>query len=312
MQIATPEAAAPEALYRAERQRLWALAYRMTGTVEDAEDVVQEAFVRLLARAPEEERRVGWLVRTATHLSIDALRRRRRRAYKGPWLPGPVETEEAPDRLPGTAADPEARYGLRESVTYAFLIALEALAPRQRAVLLLRDVMGQSAGDAAAALGVSETNARVLHHRARRAMEAYDRARCVPTEALCARHRAALEAFAAALEAQDGARVEALLAEAAQTTTDADGAYTALPAPLVGRERVARLYLAAARHRAAGGTRSEIRLVNALPALLVSVLAPVRRQAPRTLLRCELDAEGRIAAVQAVLAPRKLAALRFP
>jgi RNA polymerase sigma-70 factor (ECF subfamily) len=305
-------AAELEALYRGERRRLWALAYRMTGTAEDAEDVVQEAFARLLAGAPEPERRAGWLVRTATHLAIDALRRRRRRAYAGPWLPGPIETEgDALDAIASDAPDAETRYGLAESVTFAFLLALEALGPRQRAVLLLRDVMGQSADEVAAALGITAANARVLHHRARRAMEGYDRRRCVPDAALRERHRAALEAFVAALEAQDGARVEALLAESARTLTDADGAYTALAVPLDGRARVARLYLVAALHRKAGGARFETRIVNGLPAVLVTVLHPVRKQAPCTLLRCELDAAGRIELVHAVLAPRKLAALRF-
>jgi RNA polymerase sigma-70 factor (ECF subfamily) len=309
-----PVSGSLDALYRAERGRLWALAYRMTGTPQDADDVVQEAFARLLAQDAAPTGAVApWLVRVVMNLAIDALRRRRRRAYTGPWLPGPVETPEddACDALPSAAPDPEARYGQRESVTYAFLLALEALGPRQRAVLLLRDVMGQSARDVAAALSISEANVRVLHHRARRGMASYDAQRCVPTAALRERHRAALEAFVAALEAQDGARCEALLAESARTVTDADGAYTALLVPLEGRARVARLYLVAALHRKAGGARYETRLVNGLPAVLVTVLHPVRRQAPRTLLRCELDADGRIALVQSLLAPRKLAALRF-
>ena len=103
----------------------------------------------------------------------------------------------------------------------------------------------------------------------------------------------------------------ALLAESARTVTDAGGAYTALLVPLEGRARVARLYLVAALHRQAGGARYEMRIVNGLPAVLVTLLHPVRRQAPRTLLRCELDADGRIALVHSVLAPRKLAALHF-
>jgi RNA polymerase sigma-70 factor (ECF subfamily) len=303
-----------EALFREQQRRLWALAYRMTGTAEDADDVVQEAFARLLAQPePLEGAGAPWLVRVVTNLSIDALRRRKRRAYAGPWLPGPIETgaPDPVDALPSAGPDPEARYGALESATFAFLLALEALGPRQRAVLLLRDVMGESPRDAALALGVSEANARVLHHRARRSMAAYDARRCIPTPALRERHRAALEAFVAALQSQDGARAEALLAEAARTVTDADGAYTALAVPLEGRQRVARLYLVAALHRRAGGARFETRIVNGLPAVLVSVAQPVRRQAPRTLLRCELDAAGRIELVHAVLAPRKLAALRF-
>jgi RNA polymerase sigma-70 factor (ECF subfamily) len=310
-----PSASALEDLFRAERPRLWGLAYRMTGTVEDADDVVQEAFARLLASPPDAGAELPrWLVRVATNLAIDALRRRRRRAYTGPWLPVPIDTreEDALDGAPAPDPDPEQAYGRRESLTFAFLLALEALGPRQRAVLLLRDVLGLSAREAADAIGASEANVRVLHHRARTAMADYDRSRCIPDAALRARHRAALEAFLAALFAQDAARLESLLAETARTTTDAAGEYTALAAPLEGRPRVARLYLAATLHRQAGGVRVERREVNGLPALLVTVVRPVRRQAPRTLLRCELDESGRIAWVQAVLATRKLAALRFP
>lgn len=303
------------ALFRAQRGRLWGLAYRLTGSAEDADDVVQETFTRLLAQPPDAPADAlgPWLVRVATNLGIDALRRRRRRAYAGPWLPSPVETDDDPlDALASEAPDPEARYGLAESATYAFLLALEALGPRQRAALLLRDVLGHSVGEAAALLGASEGALRVLHLRARRALARYDRERCVPTPALRERHRAVLERFVACLLAQDARGLEALLADAVETVTDAAGEYTALAAPLVGRARVARLYLAAAQHRQAGGTRNELRLVNGLPALLITLLRPVRRQAPRTLLRCELDGDGRVRLVQAILAPRKLAALAPP
>jgi RNA polymerase sigma-70 factor (ECF subfamily) len=302
------------ALFRAQRGRLWGLAYRLTGSAEDAEDVVQEAFVRLVARPPEAapDSLGPWLARVATNLGIDALRRRRRRAYAGPWLPAPVETadEEWLAAQPSESPGPEARYGLAESATYAFLLALEALSPKQRAVLLLRDVLGHSARETADLLGTSEGSVRALHLRARRALEAYDAARCIPTPELRARHRAALEGFLGRLLAQDARGVEELLAESVQTVTDAAGEYTALAVPLAGRERVARLYLMAALHRQAGGARTEIRDVNGLPAALITLERPVRRQAPRALLRCELGEDGRIRLVHAILAPRKLAALR--
>jgi RNA polymerase sigma-70 factor (ECF subfamily) len=303
-----------DALFRAERRRLWGLAYRLTGSAEDAEDVVQEAFARLVAQpaAPPPEDAGPWLARVATNLGIDALRRRRRRAYPGPWLPSPIETTDAEGfgGQRGRSPDPETRYGLAESASYAFLLALEALTPRQRAVLLLRDVLGHSARETAGLVGASEGGVRVLHLRARRALEAYDEARCLPTPELRERHRAALQRFLDCLLAQDARGVEAILTESVETVTDAAGEYTALATPLAGRARVARLYLMAALHRRAGGTRTEIRLVNGLPAALVTLEQPVRRQAPRTLLRCELDADGRIRLVQAILAPRKLAALR--
>jgi RNA polymerase sigma-70 factor (ECF subfamily) len=302
------------ALFESQRRLVWGLAYRLTGSREDADDVVQEAFERLLARPPRAPvAELGpWLARVATHLGIDALRRRRRRAYAGPWLPSPIEADD-----PALAAaaseelDPEARYGLVESVTYAFLIALEVLGPRQRAVLLLRDVLGRSARETAELIGGSEGSVRVLHLRARRALEDYDKLRCLPTAELRERHGAALRRFLDCLLAQDARGLEAILAESVQTVTDAAGEYTALAAPLAGRERVARLYLMAALHRREGGMRTAIREINGLPAALIALAHPVRRQAPRALLRCELDDTGRIGIVHAILAPRKLAALRF-
>jgi RNA polymerase sigma-70 factor (ECF subfamily) len=248
----------------------------------------------------------------ATNLGIDALRRRRRRSYAGPWLPSPVEEEpeDGATQVAWDLPDPEARYSLSESATYAFLVALEALSPRQRAVLLLRDVLGHSALEAGEVIGASEGGVRVLHMRARRALEGYDLHRCVPTPELRERHRAVLQRFVDCLQAGDARGIEEILGASVETVTDAAGEYTALATPLAGRERVARLYLMAARMRAEGGVRTEIRTVNGLPAALVTVLQPVRRQAPRTLLRCELDAEGRIRLVQAILAPAKLASLR--
>ena len=293
---------------------MWGLAYRMTGSAEDADDVVQEAFVRLVAQPPDSaiEELGPWLRRVATNLAIDALRRRRRRAYLGPWLPSPVETSDADwlDARASESPDPEVRYSLAESVTYAFLLALEALGPRQRAVLLLRDVLGYSALETAGLIGASEGNVRVLHLRARRALEEYDKSRCIPTPELLAQHRSALDRLLGCLLSQDAQGLEALLAESVHTVTDAAGQYTALATPMAGRARVARFYLMAALQRRGPDTRIEVRLVNGLPAALITLARPVRRQAPRTLLRCELDDGGRIRLVHAVLAPRKLAALR--
>jgi RNA polymerase sigma-70 factor (ECF subfamily) len=302
------------ALFAAQRRSLWALAYRLTGSGEDAEDAVQEAFTRLAAQpergsVPEPGR---WLVRVVTHLAIDALRRRRRRRYVGPWLPSPVEGEDD-DRiaqLASAAPDPERRYALAESASFAFLLALEALSPRQRAVLVLRDVLGHSGVETGERLGISEGNVRVLHLRARRALAAYDRERSAPTPELRARHARVLARFLACLEAQDAPALEALLHESVETLTDAGGAYTALVAPLRGRRRVARLYLAAALHRRSSAPLSDLRLVNGLPAALITLAAPARRQAPRSLLCVTLDADARIRRLYAVLSPRKLAALR--
>ena len=113
------------------------------------------------------------------------------------------------------------------------------------------------------------------------------------------------------LLAQDTSALEALFTESVRTVTDANGEYTALAQPIVGRTRVARFYQMAALHRQTSDARSEIRIVNGLPALLTVLGRPVRRQAPRSLLRVELDGDGLIREVQVVLAPHKLGAVRF-
>lgn len=306
------------ALFRSDRRRLWNLAYRMTGSGEDADDVVQTAFMRLVERSADErvETPSAWLWRVTANESLDLLRKRRRRRYDGPWLPTPVssstlelEPESRASDSDGHAArsSPERRYELAESASYAYLLALEALGPRQRAVLLLRDVFDHSAEEAASILGTSAGNVRVLHLRARRRLEPYDRERCLPSPALVLRHREALARFLACLKTDDVAALEALLSEDVCTLTDADGEYTALPRPLADRAAVVRFYRMANAHRREGGTIERFTEVNGLPAVWITLNRPVRKQAPRSLIRVELGGDGRIRAIHAILAPRKLA-----
>lgn len=309
-------ASEPSEIFCHERQRLWALAYRITASSADADDVVQEAFLRWTARAGEEALATpaAWLWRVVTNEALDVLRRRRRRRYAGPWLPVPVEPRAGDDvdEGAGRGGDPATRYELLESASFAFLVALERLGPRQRAALLLRDVFGHSAEETGAILGLSAGHVRVLHLRARRALEDYDRDPCRPTAALFERHRQALERFLACLRTDDGKGLEELLCEDVSTLTDAGGEFTALTRPLAGRSAVARLYLAAAAHRREGGTIERFTVVNGLPAVSITLRKPVRRQAPRSLLRCELAADGRIRVLHAILASQKLARLGSP
>ena len=141
----------------AHQPLLWRLCYRMTGSAADADDLVQETFVRAIAQPPRDQERDlrPWLVQVALNLSRDHLRRRKRRAYEGPWLPAPIETEGF-----SLEAHPEARYSELESVSSAFLLALEALSPRQRAVLLLCDVLGYS--ESLEAVSLTATSTEVL------------------------------------------------------------------------------------------------------------------------------------------------------
>jgi RNA polymerase sigma-70 factor (ECF subfamily) len=165
------------AWFEEHRSFLWGLSYRMTGSAADADDVVQETFVRAYQHAPphlDDPRR--WLMRVAVNAGRDVLRRRKRRGYVGPWLPTPIETDDdvPPSFEPTVEGETlEGRYDLMESVSLAFLQALEALTPTQRAVLILRDVFDYSAAEVASALNMSEGNVRTVHHRARRAMRTY-------------------------------------------------------------------------------------------------------------------------------------------
>jgi RNA polymerase sigma-70 factor (ECF subfamily) len=241
----------------------------------------------------------------ATNLSIDCLRRRKHRRYDGPWLPSPLETADVLDE-----AAPGARSVERaEQVSYAFLVALEALSPRVRAALLLVDVLDYAVTEVAGILDTTDNNVRVLLHRARRALARFDVA-VVASAEVRERQRAALEKFLLCMLNQDAAGMEALLTDDVRSLTDGGGRYTALREPLVGRAAVARFHLQTARRRAAV-SRTELRRINGVAALVV-VTRPLRpRMAPRLVLRCEVDARGRIRELHTILNPRKLTAVRF-
>jgi RNA polymerase sigma-70 factor (ECF subfamily) len=296
-------------LYREHARHVWGLCYRMTGSACDADDLVQETFARAMAKPPPrtDEPWRPWLVRVAVNLARDQLRRRKRAPYVGPWLPSPIETDDAvaPDE------DVERRYGMLESVSFAFLIAVEALTPRQRAVLLLRDVLEYSVEETASALELSEANVKTTLHRARAAMEAYDRARAVPTRAMQEKTRAALERFATSLATGDAAGIEAMLAASARTVTDGGGEFHAALRVVVGPSRVARFYLGLARRfHARGEQRFAIRMLNGLPAIVMETPGAGDRIAPRSVVRCEVDESGLIREVHTIVATRKLVAVR--
>ncbi|AGC41564.1 ECF family RNA polymerase sigma factor [Myxococcus stipitatus DSM 14675] len=303
---------------REHERYLWGLCYRMTGVAADADELVQETFARALTSPPPRSEDLRpWLTRVAVNLSRDALRRRRREAYVGPWLPSPLETGEedvphaAEARLPGGGST-EGRYELLESVSYAFLLALEALSPKQRAVLLLRDVFDSTVREVADALDMSEVHVKVVHHRARAAMAAYDGARCVPTKELQERTRAALEAFLGALMSRDVAAAQALLADDVRALSDGGGEVRAAQVPLVGPQRVMQ-FLAKLLLQRGPPTSMELQSLNGLPALAMT-FAPDKdpMHATRGVFRVELGADGRIAHIHSVLTTRKLRGVRIP
>jgi RNA polymerase sigma-70 factor (ECF subfamily) len=300
------------AAFRDHRRMLWGLVYRMTGSAADADDLVQETFARALERPPARTDIPlrPWLVRVAANLARDRLRRRRRQAYTGPWLPSPIETHEPPAfEVKDEGIDTTGRYDLMESISYAFLVALEALKPQQRAVLLLRDVYDYSVRETAEVLGLSEANVKTTLHRARRAMQSYDRAPTVPDEALKERTRRALEGLVHALVTQDLPRLEALLLEDVRETSDGGGEFLAALQPILGRAKVAR-FLTKLTQKHGMATRAELRELNGLPALVAEFADIGPRYARFFVLRCDVDAEGHIAALHSILATRKLSAVQ--
>ena len=315
-------ALAVDALYEEHRRFLWGLCYRMTGSAADAEDVVQDTFVRAIEHPPRRtnEPLRPWLVKVALNLARDLLRRRRRREYVGPWLPSPIETDLSRESAAGAKADLgrdppshepatlEGRYDLLESVSFAFLVALEKLTPSARAVLLLRDVFDYSIKETAAALDLSDANVKTTHHRARRAMAGYDAARELPSAARSAAAQQALGQFLQALQRHDVGAIEALLAEDVRTTTDGGGEFRSALLPIVGREKVMRFYLAVAVNAANAAVRGAA--LNGAPSVVVDVHSPAPGIAPRFTLTVELNQEGKIAHLYVVSATRKLAGIK--
>jgi len=298
--------------FQAHERLLWNLCYRMTGVAADADDLVQETFLRAMERPPLDTASPlrPWLVRVAMNLARDQLRRRRRRGWTGPWLPSPVETAEDEASPAYEPAATEGRYDLLESCTFAFLLALEALTPQQRAVLLLRDVFDYSVAETAAALDLSEANVKTTHHRARRAMAAYDVSRRPPTRELQEATRRTIARFMDALARGDSDTIEAALALDVRALSDGGGELHAARKPVVGRQRVGHLYRRLAELGGADA-RFAIRMLNGLPALVID-FGPVKPRYPtRGVIRFDLDQDGLVRSVHSVLATRKLTAVRF-
>jgi RNA polymerase sigma-70 factor, ECF subfamily len=297
-------------VYENDKRFIWGVCYRMTGNAADAEDIVQEAFVKALENPDldTEQSLRPWLLRVAMNLGRDHLRRRRQRGYDGPWLPSPVPTDDEMDLDQSTSAtedSPATHYDLLESISLAFLLALEALTPTQRAVLLLRDVFDYSTTEAAKLLTITENTVRVTLYRARRLMQAYDRERISFAQGHHEKTKFALERFLRCLRERDAESLEQLLTEDVVVVSDGGGEVTALPSLMQGRQKVLQL---TTRLNAVWGDRTDASfcVLNGLPAIIFERSDVKPGHATRFTLQCEVNGAGHIKRLNYVLTPSKL------
>jgi RNA polymerase sigma-70 factor (ECF subfamily) len=299
------------------KRLLWGMCYRMTGSAADADDIVQDTFVRALEKPPADMEAPlrPWLVKVAMNLSRDQLRRRRRQDYFGPWLPSPVLTEGDDgfvlDHPAVTESTPMTRYDLIESVSMAFLLALEALSPAQRAVLILRDVFDYSTKETAEALEMSEANIKVTLLRARRTMDSYDQNRVSNFSKRAGELRDILQRFLSLLNAGDVQGLKKMLAADVVLISDGGGEVNALAEPMYGREKVLRL-IEKLYEANRDVTSTSLRNVNGEPTMLIDRSRVRPGHASLFTMHCELDETSQIRRFNFVFAPSKLAALKQP
>jgi RNA polymerase sigma-70 factor, ECF subfamily len=238
------------------RHHGFGVAYRMLGSVSEAEDVAQEALLRLTRQEGPIDEPTAWMTTVATRLSINVLRsaRARRESYVGPWLPEPLLEDPAPG--------PASRAELADSLSLALLVLLERLTPVERAAYLLREVFGYQYAQIADIIEQTEVNSRQLVTRARKRIEA-GRPRFDADEAA---RDALLERFLAAAEEGDLEALEELLARDAVLYADSGGKAMAPREPLVGAALIARFMVAVAQMRLASGEfETERATVNGQP-----------------------------------------------
>ncbi|GAA1896786.1 RNA polymerase sigma factor SigJ [Asanoa iriomotensis] len=298
--------------FEAERDHLTAVAYRMLGSRAEAEDAVQEAWLRYAgaladpaARAEIRELR-GWLTTTTARICLDVLRsaRVRREAYHGEWLPEPLVSRLAdpPGATGGSSPDPAERAVRGDEVGMALMVVLERLTPEQRVAFVLHDAFGVPFDGIATAMGTTVPAARQLASRARRAVtEGAPRNTASPAE-----QRRVVEAFLAATETGDIEKLMAVLAPDVVFVGDSGGYFPAARRPLVGPEQVAKFVLGLVRMLPdmAADLRAEIVDVDGGLGVLVDAVYKDGRPF-RCVLSFAIDG-GRVTAAYNQLNPEKL------
>ena len=258
----------PSATFEPHRRRLLGLAYRMLGSMAEAEDAVQEAYLRWhdtdrdIVKEPR-----AFLMTTTTRICLDVLKsaRMKREEYVGPWLPDPI-TDTA-------SLAPDAQTELAEDLSVALLLALDRLSPLERAAFLLHDVFDYSFSQVAAALGRNEAACRQLASRARtRVKEARPKGVTQPqgaSNAIDPKHAELLSAFISASRSGDIETLTRMLASDARMVTDGGGKVQAALNVIEGADRVARFLAGAVRKGFTDEMSVRFEMVNGLPGLLV-------------------------------------------
>ncbi|GAA3348191.1 RNA polymerase sigma factor SigJ [Amorphoplanes nipponensis] len=228
-----------------ERRQLINLAYRLLGSLADAEDVVQETYARWYALSRREQAAIetpaAWLTKVAGRICLDVLgsARARRERYVGEWIPEPLpdSTEWVTGRSPGAPADPVDRVTLDESISMAFLVVLESMTPAQRVAFVLHDVFRYTFAEVAEVVGRTPAACRQLATAARRRLR-----EAGPPTPPTADQAGLVRAFKLAWQATDVPALIGLLAPDATATGDGGGLVSAAPRPVRGAEQVARFF----------------------------------------------------------------------
>lgn len=281
-----------ESTYQETYPRLFALAYRMTGSVADAEDAIHEAWIRLLNQPMDKiDAPAHWLYRAVSNLAIDTLRASKRTAtgYHGPWLPEPIATDQY-------FRDPEIAAIVREDLSMALMMMLEHLTPMQRAVWVLRTSLELPFAVIGEMIGQTETNCRQLFRRAQHRLDhsAEHGLTDAPADVV--------SSFIAAVQSGDAANVARLLLDDAVWIGDGGGVKPATARPVVGGDNVSR-GLAGVFRKTADRFWLEPAWINQAAGMLVCTAAGVE------LAYTFLVKDGRISHVLAVRNPYKLAGM---
>jgi RNA polymerase sigma-70 factor (ECF subfamily) len=279
----------PETQFEEYRPLLFSLAYRMLGTRADAEDIVQDAYLRWQSASQAEVRQPkSYLTTVVARLSLDSLKsaRRKRETYVGEWLPEPI--------VEPTGSSPAE---MAESLSLAFLHILETLSPDERVAFLLREVFESDYAEIATTLDTSESNCRQLITRARK----HIRDRRPRFKVDRARQQSVLEKFLQAAQTGDPSQLLPLLSPEVELHSDGGGKVSATINPIYGADKVSRFFKGLAKKGVTIGLKAEFVNVNSAPGVVL-----MRGEHPNSVVTIELNEEGQIHRIFLIVNPEKL------